>query len=90
MVAVVLLTTLLTPIALRGAFDLKSQQDFEEGVEDPKPKISAMSEHASFPSGAEPPRSGSPPDQSSFRVITTRGTSLLAFEANDAASDFKS
>ncbi|MGA8012452.1 MAG: cation:proton antiporter [Candidatus Acidiferrales bacterium] len=90
MVTVVLLTTLLTPLALRGAFDLKSQQDFEEGVEDPKPKISAMSEHASFPSGAEPPRSGSPPDQSSFRVITTRGTSLLAFEANDAASDFKS
>ena len=51
MVTVVLLTTLLTPLALRGAFDLKSQQDFEEGVEDPKPKISAMSEHASFPVG---------------------------------------
>jgi Kef-type K+ transport system membrane component KefB len=32
MVAVVLLTTLLTPMALRGAFQLKSQQDLEEGL----------------------------------------------------------
>jgi len=35
MVAVVLLTTLLTPIALRGAFRLKSPQDFEEGLLSP-------------------------------------------------------
>jgi Kef-type K+ transport system membrane component KefB len=34
MVAVVLLTTLLTPIALRGAFQLKSAQDLEEGLLD--------------------------------------------------------
>lgn len=32
MVAVVLLTTLLTPIALRAAFNLKSRQDTEEGL----------------------------------------------------------
>ncbi len=32
MVAVVLLTTLLTPIALRGAFYLKSEQDLEDGL----------------------------------------------------------
>jgi Kef-type K+ transport system membrane component KefB len=32
MVAVVLLTTLLTPVALRGAFDLKSPQDAEEAA----------------------------------------------------------
>ncbi len=32
LVAVVLLTTLLTPVALRGAFQLKSPQDVEEGV----------------------------------------------------------
>jgi Kef-type K+ transport system membrane component KefB len=31
MVAVVLLTTLLTPVALRGAFHLKSPQDAEDG-----------------------------------------------------------
>jgi Kef-type K+ transport system membrane component KefB len=32
MVAVVLLTTLLTPVALRGAFRLKSPQDIDEGL----------------------------------------------------------
>jgi Kef-type K+ transport system membrane component KefB len=32
MVAVVLLTTLLTPIVLRGTFSLKSRQDIEEGL----------------------------------------------------------
>ena len=32
MVTVVLLTTLLTPVVLRGAFSLKSQQDIEEEV----------------------------------------------------------
>jgi Kef-type K+ transport system membrane component KefB len=37
MVAVVLLTTLLTPVALRGAFQLKSPQDLEEGLLAPRP-----------------------------------------------------
>jgi Kef-type K+ transport system membrane component KefB len=32
MVAVVLLTTVLTPLALRGAYHLKSEQDTEEGL----------------------------------------------------------
>ncbi|MGH9512964.1 MAG: cation:proton antiporter [Terriglobales bacterium] len=35
MVAVVLLTTLLTPLALRGAYQLKSDQDIEEGTDAP-------------------------------------------------------
>ena len=34
MVAVVLLTTLLTPLALRGTYQLKSPQDIEEGLAD--------------------------------------------------------
>jgi len=34
MVAVVLLTTLLTPLALRGTYQLKSSQDAEEGLYD--------------------------------------------------------
>jgi Kef-type K+ transport system membrane component KefB len=38
MVAVVLLTTLLTPVALRGAFHLKSPQDVEEGLAPPPTK----------------------------------------------------
>jgi Kef-type K+ transport system membrane component KefB len=90
MVTVVLLTTLLTPLALRGAFDLKSQQDFEEGIEDPKPKMPAINGQASASLRVGPPGSGSPPGQSSFSVMTPSGTSLLAFEANDAASGFTS
>ncbi len=43
MVAVVLLTTLLTPIALRGAFHLKSEQDLEEGLRSPDTKATAPS-----------------------------------------------
>lgn len=43
MVAVVLLTTLLTPIALRGAFHLKSVQDFEEGLVSPDTEATAPS-----------------------------------------------
>lgn len=35
MVAMVLLTTLLTPIALRGTYQLKSRQDAEEGLYEP-------------------------------------------------------
>jgi Kef-type K+ transport system membrane component KefB len=85
MVTVVLLTTLLTPLALRGAFDLKSQQDFEEGIEDPKPKMPVVGGQASFSVGIEQPGSGGPPDQSSFSVVTPHGTSVLAFEANDVA-----
>jgi len=33
MVAVVLLTTLLTPLGLRGAYNLKSAQDAEESLD---------------------------------------------------------
>ncbi len=43
MVAVVLLTTLLTPIALRGAFYLKSEQDLEDGLRSPDTKATAPS-----------------------------------------------
>ena len=39
MVAVVLLTTLLTPVALRGAFRLKSVQDVAEGLAEPDPAL---------------------------------------------------
>jgi Kef-type K+ transport system membrane component KefB len=43
MVAVVLLTTLMTPIALRGAYHLKSAQDTEEGLNTPEPDDTAAS-----------------------------------------------
>ncbi len=89
MVTVVLLTTLLTPIALRGAFHLKSEQDMEEGLTYPEPKVMSSSKSASLPAGGEPRGSGAPPDQSSFRVITPRTTSQLALHAGNIASDVK-
>jgi len=42
MVAVVLLTTLLTPVALRGAFRLKSVQDVAEGLVEPDPPLGEL------------------------------------------------
>lgn len=49
MVTVVLLTTLLTPIALRWTFDLKSRQDLEETLATLEPDIISIDEHAVFP-----------------------------------------
>ncbi|MBZ5693931.1 MAG: cation:proton antiporter [Acidobacteriia bacterium] len=89
MVAVVLLTTILTPIALRGAFQLKSEQDIEEGLLSPEPNVADVSGSASFSAGAEPRGSSAPPDRSSFMVTTPPVTSLLALNANDAASELK-
>jgi Kef-type K+ transport system membrane component KefB len=89
MVAVVLLTTILTPIALRGAFQLKSEQDIEEGLLSPEPNAAGISGSASFSAGAEPRGSSAPPDQSSFMVITPPVTGLLALNASDAASQLK-
>jgi Kef-type K+ transport system membrane component KefB len=72
MVAVVLLTTLLTPIALRGAFHLKSRQDIEEELEatDSNPD-SALSREIHLAAGAvESDAVDSPPEGPSFRVAT--------------------
>lgn len=43
MVTVVLLTTVLTPIALRGAFQLKSAQDIQEGLTTIEPSAGSAS-----------------------------------------------
>jgi Kef-type K+ transport system membrane component KefB len=64
MVAVVLLTTLLTPIALRGAFHLKSRQDIEEGLE-------SSDSNQNSASNREIHAVDSPPDGSSFRIAAT-------------------
>ena len=89
MVTVVLLTTLVTPLALRLTFDLKSPQDIEEGLESPEGKPTSIGEDAPLPAG-ELREGNNPPGQSNFRVITPHGTSMLALKADDAASDFKS
>jgi Kef-type K+ transport system membrane component KefB len=78
MVAVVLLTTLLTPLVLRGAFNLKSQQDFEEGLTSPESNIVS--------SDAGRSAIDSRPNEPSLRVMTPRSTALLAFSSVDDAS----
>ena len=80
MVAVVLLTTILTPVALRATFQLKSQQDIEEGLANPASN--------SFPTAdrESPVADSSQPDEHSFKVMTVRAErALLAFKSNDAA-----
>ena len=72
MVAVVLLTTLLTPIALRGTFNLKSPQDMQEELKlsDPTSSV-AGPQDGLLPTEIET-RSADPPfDQSSMRVTVS-------------------
>jgi Kef-type K+ transport system membrane component KefB len=72
MVGVVLLTTLLTPIALRGAFHLKSRQDIEEGLEAPDSDLTAASKREiHLAVNAESDAVDSPPDDSSLRIAAT-------------------
>jgi Na+:H+ antiporter len=73
MVAVVLLTTLLTPIALRGAFHLKSRQDIEEGLESTNsdPTSASNREIHLAANVTESDAVDSPPDSSNFRIAAT-------------------
>ena len=69
MVAVVLLTTLLTPIALRGTFNLKSPQDMQEELQlsDPAPALAGPQD--GLLRGEIEKRSIDPPfDQTSLKV----------------------
>jgi hypothetical protein len=66
------LTTLLTPIALRGAFHLKSRQDIEEGLEAPDSDLtSASKREIHLAVNAESDAVDSPPDDSSLRIAAT-------------------
>jgi Kef-type K+ transport system membrane component KefB len=88
MVAVVLLTTLLTPLALRGAFQLRSQQDFEEGLLESEPNITPIGERAPFPTSEARP-ADTPPNDASFSMLTPGQTNLLAFGGSDSAEEIK-
>jgi len=89
MVAVVLLTTLLTPVALRGAFQLNSVQDLEEGLQDTEPEEVVVHKEGSSPeSSAE--REGfadEPPEEANLRMGLGHSASLLALSSGEAASD---
>lgn len=80
MVTVVLLTTLLTPIALRWAFDLKSPQDEQEALGGPESGVTPIDESVRFSAAAHTTPANSPPDESSFRLATShREMSLTVF-----------
>jgi len=84
MVAVVLLTTLLTPVALRAAYQLKSSQDLEEGLADSGPK-SAPPKEASMSVTAEPESAESAPGNNSLRVAVSQPKPVPVFDSADPA-----
>jgi hypothetical protein len=87
MVTVVLLTTLLTPLALRGAFGLTSAQDIAEGLNGLG--FEAPGAPRAIPTGSNSPPSGSPPDHISLRVATPGAAELVGLTARDATSRLK-
>ena len=88
MVAVVLLTTLITPIALRGAFQLKSQQDVEEGLGRARTESHAHPAMRLRPCRTPKSRPrDSPPSDASFRMTHSRQNGLLAFDQNTSARE---
>jgi Kef-type K+ transport system membrane component KefB len=71
MVAVVLLTTILTPLLLRGAFHLASPQDVAEGLTRVAPaQTDVLRQEISFPNRAAPESVDGPPDRPTLRVRT--------------------
>jgi Kef-type K+ transport system membrane component KefB len=84
MVAVVLLTTLLTPVALRAAYQLKSPQDFEEGLADSGPK-SAPQKELSMSITTEADSAESVPKDNSLRVAVAPPKSGLLLNSADSA-----
>ena len=87
MVTVVLLTTLLTPLALRGAFGLISPQDVAEGL-NATDYVAALPS-ASRPASPDSPSSGGPPDQISLCLAESSGPETAVFTAKDAGSGRK-
>jgi len=88
MVTVVLLTTLLTPVALRGAFQLKSVQDLEEGLREPEPEEAAVQGGSSAESSTEQDGlAEEPPEEASLKMDLVHSPSLLSLRGGEVASD---
>jgi Kef-type K+ transport system membrane component KefB len=88
MVAVVLFTTLVTPVALRGAFHLKSRQDIEEGLENPDPiRMARSSLETSLPSETEPNSVDSPSGGPSLRVASACAPGLRTLGESELSSE---
>ncbi len=84
MVAVVILTTLLTPIALRGAFNLKSRQDIEEGLASSDPSSArANSQQQLLPTDLKASAADPPSNPSSLSVAIPKTATLMVFGRSD-------
>jgi Kef-type K+ transport system membrane component KefB len=89
MVAVVLMTTILTPLLLRSAFRLTSPQDLAEGLITVAPaQTDGLGHEISFPAGAGAERIEGPPDQPVLRVRTGGGTDLVSL-SREAVSNLE-
>jgi hypothetical protein len=91
MVAVVLLTTILTPIALRGAFQLKSPQDIEAGLTQLKMAEAAVAGENRTARATEEqtePAEG-PSEQTSLRLGLRHRPSMLALTGGEAPTDLE-
>lgn len=89
MVAVVLLTTLLTPVALRATFQMKSAQDIDEGLADHASNDLPIVEpqENQLADGIERSSADPPHDDRSLKAATPRGLGLLTVNRNDLATD---
>ncbi len=87
MVTVVLLTTLFTPLALRGTFSLKSRQDFEEGLGDPLPAVAVINERGGVLADHDRGGPRSPGDSASLMAMTPGNPAMITLNAKDAGSD---
>lgn len=88
MVTVVLLTTLLTPIALRATYQLKSRQDMEEGLVITDPVASAAgNRNVVVMAGSDPDDIDSRPSGSNFHVSKSSVTRIRALSANGTTED---
>jgi Kef-type K+ transport system membrane component KefB len=78
MVAIVLLTTLLTPLALRATFNLKSDEDFEDGLQYGGPLVVAAPE-ISVERATGEESFGEVSVETSYRISAGRTATSLAF-----------
>lgn len=87
MVTVVLLTTLLTPIALRWAFALRSPQDVQEALDSAEPNVTSITGHAAFRDDARLSAAELPRDETTLRVATSPNSPVHVFCHEERATN---
>jgi Kef-type K+ transport system membrane component KefB len=86
MVAVVLLTTLITPLALRSAFNLKTDEDRQDPLVASGAVPDALPLGSSVPTG-EPQAAGKLSRGTSFGMVLNEGANLLGFPKTESVSE---